>query len=294
MSTQRPILCIGSALWDIIAQAGAPMHPGADLPGRIGRQPGGVALNVARALAAQGLPVELLSAVGSDSAGEELVAASIASGVACSHLTRTGETTGTYLAVEDSTGELFAAVADCAGLERHAAAILAPLSDGRLGSGAAPWPGRIVIDGNLPPAALDGLVHDPAFRAAEIALVPASPGKAARLAGAMALPGGTLYVNLTEARVLCAAQVEDAAEAAVALVGRGATRAVVTSGAGPVALADAAGCVTAEPPVAAPVSTTGAGDVFLAAHIAAETRGLDRVDALEAAAATAATHISGG
>ena len=47
------ILCAGAMLWDVIGQASAPMTLGEDVPGRIHQRPGGVALNVALALARQ-------------------------------------------------------------------------------------------------------------------------------------------------------------------------------------------------------------------------------------------------
>ena len=40
------IVCIGSVLWDIIGRASAVMRLGSDVPGRITRLPGGVAMNV--------------------------------------------------------------------------------------------------------------------------------------------------------------------------------------------------------------------------------------------------------
>ena len=52
-----PFLCVGAAHWDIIGRTAVPLPPGADVPGRVTRQPGGVAQNVARALAALGRPV---------------------------------------------------------------------------------------------------------------------------------------------------------------------------------------------------------------------------------------------
>ena len=59
--TERPdilcpdVLCIGAMLWDVIGRAPRRMAPGADVPGRIRHIPGGVALNVAVALARWGL-----------------------------------------------------------------------------------------------------------------------------------------------------------------------------------------------------------------------------------------------
>jgi pseudouridine kinase len=278
-----PILCAGAALWDIIARAEAPLHPGADEPGRIERRMGGVALNVALALAGNGVRAALLTALGRDSQGDRLVAALEARGVDCAHVTRTADPTDTYLAVEDAGGELFAAVADCAGLERAGAAVLAPLRDGRLGDAARPWPGTLVIDGNLPAAVLEGLAGDPAFAAARLAFVPASPGKAARLACALGLGRALFYVNRREAEVICGADFPDAGAAAEALVARGAR---------PVAAAGPEGVVRRAPQPVAARSVTGAGDSFLAAHLAAEARGLGPEAALAAAVSAAARHIA--
>ena len=51
-----PFLCAGAAHWDIIGRTDLPLPPGADVPGRVTRRPGGVAQNIARALAALGRP----------------------------------------------------------------------------------------------------------------------------------------------------------------------------------------------------------------------------------------------
>ncbi|MEM6307824.1 MAG: kinase, partial [Pseudomonadota bacterium] len=46
--TQNPdIICIGSVLWDIIGRSTRAMQAGSDVPGRITRLPGGVAMNIA-------------------------------------------------------------------------------------------------------------------------------------------------------------------------------------------------------------------------------------------------------
>jgi len=287
-----PILCIGSALWDIIARTGHPLAPGRDLPGRITHQPGGVALNIALALARQGSPVALLSVIGLDPQGVRLVDLASAAGIDCTHLIRGMDPTDSYLAIEDAAGEVFGAIADCAALERVGAAVLAPLRDGRLGSPQHPFRGLIVIDGNLPEPVLAALVQDPAFGAARLSFVPASPGKAARLRGVLATPGGSFYVNRTEAEILAGRDFSSAAKAARALVALGAARAVVTNGPRKAAIATAGGVLTCRPPRVAAHSTTGAGDAFLAAHLAAEARGLTEEAALHAAVAAAAEHIS--
>lgn len=60
------ILCIGSVLWDIIGRSSMEMRRGSDMPGRITRLPGGVAMNIAMTLARFGLKPALLSAIGRD------------------------------------------------------------------------------------------------------------------------------------------------------------------------------------------------------------------------------------
>ena len=68
------ILCIGSVLWDIIGRTPSHMRLGADVPGRITRIPGGVAMNIALTLTRFGLRPVLLTALGNDDNGLDLMA----------------------------------------------------------------------------------------------------------------------------------------------------------------------------------------------------------------------------
>ncbi|MFD2814587.1 PfkB family carbohydrate kinase [Paracoccus aerius] len=175
--TPRPdILCIGAMLWDVIGRAPRRMAPGADVPGRIRHIPGGVALNVAVALARWGLRPAVLSAVGRDPEGEALVAQARRLGVLTDQLARdTGLPTDTYMGIEDSEG-LIAAIADVHSLEDAGTAILDPL-DGALSG----WTAPVVLDGNLTEDLLAFVARDPRLAAADLRVVPASPGKAERL-----------------------------------------------------------------------------------------------------------------
>lgn len=285
------ILCIGACLWDIIGRADAPMAYGDDRPGRIRRLPGGVALNAAMVLARYGLRPALLGAVGCDRQGEDLIAAAAALGIEAGTLTRLpGHATDRYMAIEDEQG-LVAAVADAHTLEAAGAAILAPLADGRL---EAPWTGPAVLDGNLTIQLLTELAASPLLARADLRLVPASPGKAERLLPLMRAPRATLYVNRFEAGLMLGTQFATALDAARALVAAGAARALVTDGARGAAEARAGGAATARPaPPVAVQRVTGAGDTFLAAHVAAELRGAGPGPALDQAIAAAARHVSG-
>lgn len=293
-STTPDILCIGSVLWDVIGRAPAPMRPGADVPGRITRLPGGVALNVARTLARFGLRPALLSAVGRDAEGQDLITACRAMGLITEHVYRSEDLpTDRYMAIEGTNG-LIAAIADAHSLEAADARILTPLEDGTLGAADAPWTGPVVLDGNLTEALLAGIARSPAFARADLRVAPASPGKAERLLPLFAHPRATFYVNLEEAGLLCRARFKDAARAAEALRARGAARALVTDGGRDTADASADGIVSERPPEVLVTRVTGAGDTFMAGHIAAEIRGrAPRAAALHEALRAAADYVSG-
>ncbi len=285
------ILCIGSVLWDIIGRASVPLGLGGDVPGRITRLPGGVALNIAMTLARLGLRPGLVSAVGRDAEGDDLLRACAARGLICDHVHRSDRPTDVYMAIEAEAG-LVAAIADAHGLEAAGAAILAPLEDGRLGSPDAPWAGMIALDGNLTEALLTEIAGSPLFTRADLRVAPASPGKALRLRPLLTHPGATLYVNLAEARLIAACPDASAPEAAEALLAQGGRRVLVTDGANTCAMAHDGAILTAQPPQVTVRRITGAGDTFMAAHIVAERQGASAGVALEAALKAAADYIS--
>ncbi len=288
------ILCVGSVLWDVIGRSAAQMRLGSDVPGRISRLPGGVAMNIAMTLARFGLRPGVLTAIGRDAEGDELIAAAEALGVITAFAYRSDDLpTDRYMAIEGANG-LIAAIADAHSLEAAGAKILAPLSDGRLGHAAAPWAGPVALDGNLTVALLDQIASSPVFSAADLRVAPASPGKAERLLPFLRHARATLYVNLEEAGILCQAHFTESRAAAEALVARGAARALVTDGArdSTDACADAAPLTRPAREVQV-ARVTGAGDTFMAAHIVAETRGADRMAALAQAQDAAAAHVAG-
>ncbi|UFM63703.1 PfkB family carbohydrate kinase [Paracoccus sp. MA] len=294
MTAPPRILCLGAMLWDVIGRSAVRVLPGADLPGRITRQPGGVALNVALALARQGLEPAMLSAVGRDPAGEALVAEAGRRGVDTRWLWRdTGLVTDSYLAIESPEG-LVAAIADARALETAGTALLAPLRDGRLGDAARPWRGTLVVDGNPSAPVLTEIARDPCLADADLRIVPASPDKAARLRVLIDDPRAIFHLNRAEAEALAGRSLPDAARAAEAVLALGARRVLVTDGAGTAAdAAQGAPTLTATPRPVAAIRVTGAGDSFLAAHLAAESRGATRAEALTRAMNAASDHVCG-
>lgn len=283
-------LCIGAAHWDVIGRTLRPLAPGADVPGRVSRRPGGVACNVAVALAALGQPVALVAAVGRDTAGDALLAA-LAS-IDLRGICRAAGPTDTYVAIEGADGALHAGVADCRSLERAGTALLDPLGDGRLAAPGQPWRGTTVVDGNLPAAVLAALLAGPAL-AGPVALVPASPEKSARLASLLGRRPVGLYLNRAEAEALAGAGFADSRAAAAAVTAAGmAAWAVVTDGAAPATAAAAGTIFSRTPPAVAARSVTGAGDAFVAADLAARAEGCDAAAALDRAIAAAARHLT--
>jgi len=252
--TQSPrFICVGSVLWDIIASASVKMNDGSDVPGLIRRRPGGVALNIAIELERLGGHVRLMSS---------------------------------YMALENPDGSIFGAIADCASLERAGDKVVDGL---KLHCKTA---NALILDGNLPVPVLRNIFEQKLTHGVKTALAPASPGKAERLRDLYRDTGAILYVNKVEAEHISNTQLKGAAQAAECLYEQGAFSAVVTDGANPSAQACAAGVFEVVPPKVDAKSTTGAGDVFLAAHLTAELAGNAPQNALEIAATAACTHIT--
>lgn len=289
----KDIVCIGSVLWDVIGRASAVMRVGSDVPGRISRLPGGVAMNIAMTLRRFDMTPVLLTVIGRDEEGNELTEAAQRMGINVAHVYRSDDLpTDVYMAVEGANG-LIAAIADAHSLEAASDKILAPLVDGRLGSASKPYAGKIALDGNLTEALLTDIAQSPLFATADLRVAPASPGKAERLLPLLAAPNATIYVNLEEAGLLCQTNFKDAPTAASALLERGAAQVLVTDGGKEAAHARQEGVLTAAPPQVLVTRVTGAGDTFMAAHIAAGVLGETPEMALSTALQAAANYVSG-
>lgn len=278
MSFEPPLFwCLGGVLVDHIGRTHAPVQPGQSNPGAARLTPGGVALNIARALAAHGARVALMGAVGRD-IGADLIAAALAEDGVDDQLIRTDHPTGAYLAIEGADGDLHAGVSDLTALEALPLdAIVARL-------GQAPPDARLIADANLTADQLFKAAARPGWLAAEAVSAP----KAHRLAPI--LPSiDALFCNLSEAAAL-GAPAETAADAAKTL---SATVGVVfvTDGPRPAAAALGGKTCTLTPPPAPSASVTGAGDAFTAAALVALASGAAPKDALTAAINGAAAHL---
>ena len=103
----------------------------------------------------------------------------------------------------------------------------------------------------------------------------------------------TLYVDLEEAGLLCQTTFSTSAEGAQGLIARGAHRVLVTDGGNDASEARGDHLITQKPPEVLVTRVTGAGDTFMAAHIASEAQGMAPEAALARALNAAATYVSG-
>ena len=293
MTNKTDILCIGSVLWDVIGRSSSVMRVGSDVPGRITRLPGGVAMNIAMTLKRFNLTPAILTAIGRDEEGRELLASARRMGIETQHVYLSDDLpTDRYMAVEGANG-LIAAIADAHSLEAAGAKILRPLENGALGSVQSPYRGMIALDGNLTEALLTDIANSPLFKSADLRIAPASPGKAERLLPLLSHPSATIYLNLEEAGLLCHQTFDHAEDAARTLIARGAHRISITNGGKTAAIGSADGIITATPPAVLVTRVIGAGDTFMAAHIAADLAGSEPAGSLQSALQAAANYVSG-
>ena len=114
---EGPVLAIGGATLDIVGSPTDNLELGVSNPSQIRTSYGGVARNLSENLARLGHPVTLLSVVGDDDVGEDLLEQAGEAGVDVSAvITSSKAPTGTYMAVVDENGKLQVALDDMRGI----------------------------------------------------------------------------------------------------------------------------------------------------------------------------------
>ena len=141
---ERPgAVIVGGANVDLKARSSARATGHTSNPGHGSMAPGGVARNIAENLARLGDRVHLVSVVGRDPLGDNLLEHTAAAGVRVEHVARTDRTTGTYTAVLDVDGELLVAIADMEATAELGPEQLQPARD------VIATAGVLVLDANL-------------------------------------------------------------------------------------------------------------------------------------------------
>ncbi len=139
------IVVIGGSNMDLHARAHEQVVMGSSMSGSAGLSPGGVGRNVAENLARLGDAVALVSVVGDDPIGDEVISYTEDVGVDCTYVRRRADVrTGTYNAVLDSSGELVVAVADMAATDEFSPLVVEAARDLiRTARG-------VLVEGNIP------------------------------------------------------------------------------------------------------------------------------------------------
>lgn len=152
-NSEKPVVVIGAASLDTIGRLKSELTQGTSSPSQIHISFGGVARNVAENLAHLGQPVTLLSVVGDDLIGEQLLQHSSSSGVDMSLVYCTDKhPTSSYLAILSSTGEFQFALDDMRAMSSLSSTYI------RQNTSLIKQAAMVFIDGNLSKEALRTVV----------------------------------------------------------------------------------------------------------------------------------------
>jgi pseudouridine kinase len=122
---EQTVLVIGAAGVDIVARIQGDVQMETSNPAHIRTSFGGAARNVAENLARLGQPVSLLTVLGKDELGDEVLAYTLQAGVDVSHIHRVDKfPTGFYMAALNETGRLQYAFDDMRVLEELSSSYL--------------------------------------------------------------------------------------------------------------------------------------------------------------------------
>lgn len=290
MTARSRVLVVGDLITDVVAVLGGPLATGSDTPATIRVTGGGQAANTAAWLAAEGVPVTMVGAVGDDDAGRDRVAELERIGVDCAVERHAGCPTGTVI-VLTGDGERTMITERGANLlltARHVEAAVAGAPDAR----------HLHLSAY---SLLDAASREAGLRALAVARerglttsVDAASAAPLRRLGAGAFLSWVrgidlLLVNADEAAVLAGGRDPAAQARALAAATR---QVVVKCGAAGAVWADQATVSVAPARRVRPADVTGAGDAFAAGLLAAWLHGAEPRTALERAGELGARAVS--
>jgi len=256
-------------------------------PGTLRRHAGGVGRNIAENLARLDIETTLVSSIGDDEFGRQILADSKAVGVDVNAVSVHPElTTASYTAIHNSDGELLHAVSDMRIFESYALPATKEL-DPLITSADA-----VVLDANLPESVLVAIAE--ACQGKLIVADSVSRHKCKKLHAVLSSLS-LLKVNRAEAIALTDGKDESEEALLGDLHKQGVSQLLLSSGSDGVVLSsDSEVHRTASLPDASVVSTSGAGDALLSGVLAAQLYGVDADEQLRwgalAAAETVAVH----
>lgn len=266
MDLQGHVLVVGGAGIDYKGRPEEKFHLDTMNPGKLTFGFSGVARNIAESLARLEVEVVLLTALGNDSAGDEVLKHCQQSGIRMDYVLRPPEErTGGYITVLGSDGEMIVAISDFHIMEHIDETYLDHHDD--VFAGAR----MLVIDLNLPPTSLAHVIKLGKKHNIPIVADPTSPARAAALRPYLK----DLYMimpNAAETTSLCGLEIpafdlESAVDAAKRLVTLGTNIAIVTLGENGLAYAEGSGTGHIPARHTHIVDSTGAGDALSAGTI---------------------------
>jgi len=282
----RRIVAIGAAAVDRKYHALAPLVRGTSNPARGLRSFGGVARNVAENLARLGVATSLVTIMGEDETGREILRHLREVGVDVSQVTTTSACpTAEYVAVLDHANDLAFGIANMAVFDQFGLAHL-----------DRAWPhlasaAFVLADCNLPAEVLANLIVRGRSAGCRIAIDTTSTPKAARLPRDLA-GVDILFTNRDEAAALLGGAPKAPQAVVVALRARGAAHVVLTLGRAGCLVADDTG-VTRVPAVATVTrDVTGAGDALVAGTLHRLLAGAALADAARSGVRLAAMTVA--
>lgn len=280
------LLVVGASSTDTIGRASRRLKGASPIPGEIRVSVGGVGRNIAENLARLGEDVILLSAVGDDEPGYQILHQAEVSGIDIQHVRiDAGHRTAAYMAIVDHDGDLVLSIDDMA-INRE---LITPgfiyqrralFRDARM----------LVLDANLSPRTLDLIFRLATRYGIPVCADPTTPTLAPRLKPHLA-DLALITPNGAEAEAMCGIKVTDRESglaAAQRLRSLGVQTAIVTLGATGLVY------VTSEVSGHVPaiecelVGLTGAGDALTAAVVFGLLHGLTVDEAVRLGASAAA------
>jgi pseudouridine kinase len=264
------IVVIGGANIDIKAKAGSSNLLGTSNPGEVSLAAGGVGRNIAHNLARLGARVALISVLGEDAHGAEVIAATSNAGVDVSLVRRSRLPTGAYVATLDHDGELVTAINDMRAMEELTPRMLRDHAE------ALAKARFVVADCNLRQDTLDAISD---MARDKLVVETVSVPKSRKLITLLA--GGPVFLaspNFDQIDALSGSR--DIMDGFAYLHGKGLRNAVIHAGAEGAFVSDGSNIehVEAQPPVRI-VDVTGAGDASVAGLVFGLLEGLSLPEA---------------
>jgi pseudouridine kinase len=265
------VLVIGGANVDVKAKTSTAHISRTSNPGLVSIKAGGVGRNMAHNLARLGANVSLLSVIGMDPFGDMLISETKKAGVNTSHVIRTNQATGSYIAVLDENGELITAVSDMGLLS-----LLAPETI-TMNKDLIMVNKHIVLDCNLSEATLNEIAN---HRADRLVIEPVSVAKSQKLRNLLA--NHNIYLatpNLDQIEALTG--IREIPAAAKALHKMGLKNIVIHAGEQGAYVSDGSEITHIPSQAKAILDVTGAGDAATAGLISGLIKNLPLAKAAE-------------